>query len=35
MNKNLEERCKKKDAFYDPFESTVSIFLGLVRNDYF
>jgi geranylgeranyl reductase family protein len=35
FGKNLEERCKKKDAFYDPFESTVSIFLGLVRKDYF
>jgi flavin-dependent dehydrogenase len=33
--KNLEERCKNKTAFYDPLESTISMFIGLVNRTYF
>jgi len=31
----LEERCRNKDAFYDPLRSTASILFGLARASYF
>lgn len=31
----LEERCKNKEAFYDPLESTMSMFCGLANKTYF
>jgi geranylgeranyl reductase family protein len=31
----FEERCKNKEAFYDPVKSTLSIFRGLVNKIYF
>jgi geranylgeranyl reductase family protein len=31
----LEERCKKKEAFYDPLKSTISMFIGLANKTYF
>jgi geranylgeranyl reductase family protein len=33
--RSLEERCRKKKAFYDPVESTISIMLGLADKTYF
>jgi len=32
---NLEERCKNKEAFYDPLKSTISMFIGLANKTYF
>ncbi|HLC00181.1 MAG TPA: NAD(P)/FAD-dependent oxidoreductase [Candidatus Bathyarchaeia archaeon] len=34
FGKNLEERCKIKDAFYDPLKSTISLFMGLANKTY-
>ena len=31
----LEERCKNKEAFYDPLKSTISLLLGLMNKTYF
>jgi len=31
----FEERCKNKEAFYDPVKSTLSIFGGLLNKSYF
>jgi geranylgeranyl reductase family protein len=31
----FEERCKNKEAFYDPVKSTLSIFRGLLNKTYF
>jgi geranylgeranyl reductase family protein len=31
----LKERCKNKEAFYDPVKSTLSIFAGLLNKTYF
>jgi flavin-dependent dehydrogenase len=31
----LEERCKNKEAFYDPLKSTISMFIGLANKTYF
>ncbi len=31
----LEERCRKKEDFYDPVKSTISMFIGLVKKNYF
>ena len=31
----LEERCKNKEAFYDPLKSTISMFIGLANKIYF
>lgn len=31
----LEERCKNKEAFYDPLKSTISMFIGLAKKTYF
>jgi geranylgeranyl reductase family protein len=31
----LEERCKNKEAFYDPVKSTISILIGLANKTYF
>ena len=31
----LEERCRNKEAFYDPVKSTVSLFIGLANKTYF
>ena len=33
--KILEERCKNKEAFYDPLESTMSMIIGLANKTYF
>jgi geranylgeranyl reductase family protein len=33
--KTLEERCKNKEAFYDPLKSTISMFIGLANKTYF
>jgi geranylgeranyl reductase family protein len=33
--KILEERCKNKEAYYDPLKSTVSMFIGLANKTYF
>jgi geranylgeranyl reductase family protein len=33
--KNLEARCKNRAVFYDPLESTISIFMGLANRTYF
>ena len=33
--KLLEERCKKKTAFYDPVASTLAILVGLTKGIYF
>jgi geranylgeranyl reductase family protein len=33
--KILEERCKNKEAFYDPVKSTISMLIGLVNKTYF
>ena len=33
--KILEERCKNKEAFYDPLESTMSMVIGLANKTYF
>jgi hypothetical protein len=33
--KILVERCKNKEAFYDPLKSTVSMFMGLANRTYF
>ena len=35
FGKNLEERCKNKDSFYDPIKSTISLFAGLENKTYF
>ncbi len=34
FGKTLVERCNKKDAFYDPIESTVAIIHGLANKNY-
>ena len=31
----LEERCRNKEAFYDPLQSTLSMIIGLARSTYF
>jgi len=31
----LAERCKNKEAFYDPLKSTLSMFMGLANKTYF
>jgi len=31
----LEERCRNKEAFYDPLKSTVSMLIGLANKTYF
>jgi len=31
----LEDRCKNKEAFYDPVKSTISIFIGLANKTFF
>jgi geranylgeranyl diphosphate/geranylgeranyl-bacteriochlorophyllide a reductase len=33
--KNLEKRCKNKDAYYDPVESTIAFMRGLAKKTYF
>jgi menaquinone-9 beta-reductase len=33
--KYFEERCKSKDAFYDPLKSTIAMITGLVKKTYF
>lgn len=33
--KILEERCKNKEAFYDPVKSTISMLIGLANETYF
>jgi geranylgeranyl reductase family protein len=32
---NLLERCKNKEAFYDPLKSTMALLAGLANNTYF
>jgi geranylgeranyl reductase family protein len=32
---NLEERCKNKEAFFDPLKSTISMLIGLANKTYF
>jgi geranylgeranyl reductase family protein len=32
--KILEERCKNKEAFYDPLKSTMALFIGLANKTY-
>jgi geranylgeranyl reductase family protein len=32
---NLVERCKNKEAFYDPLKSTMALLVGLANNTYF
>jgi geranylgeranyl reductase family protein len=34
FGKNLEERCKNKDAYYDPVKSTISLLIGLENKIY-
>ena len=31
----LEERCRNKEAFYDPLQSTISMLIGLANKTYF
>jgi len=33
--RTLEERCRNKEAFFDPVKSTVSMFIGLANKSYF